>query len=432
MLNIDYLNSVDADFKAQFMQLAQLNVLEEASLVAQVQDIIKQVVLRGDAAVVEFTNKFDQRNLSSAVQLEIPLSEARQAYDNIEHESKQALEQAKERILDYHLKQKQASWHYSDVDNNILGQQVTPIDKVGIYVPGGKASYPSSVLMNAIPATIAGVQEIIMTVPAPGGVLNPLVLASAYLAGVTRIFTLGGAQAIAALAYGTDTVPKVNKIVGPGNAYVATAKRLVFGKVGIDMLAGPSEVVIISDGSVAPKWLAADLMAQAEHDPQARAILISTSKADIDAVNAAIVDLLPQLERSKIILEALSNKGVFIQVESLEQAIELTNQLAPEHLELAFTNASDYVSQIKHAGAIFVGGYSCESLGDYCAGPNHTLPTSGTAAFASPLGVYDFQKRSSIINMSASGSKKLAGTAAILADGEGLGAHALAAKLRMT
>ncbi|MCL2876672.1 MAG: histidinol dehydrogenase [Betaproteobacteria bacterium] len=396
-----------------------------------VTEILHAVRERGDAAVLEYTRRFDGLDALSAANLEVPQSELRAALDGLSKEQREALELAVERVHFYHERQMGESWTYTEVDGTVLGQKVTPIDRVGLYVPGGRAAYPSSVVMNAVPAKVAGVGELIMTAPAPMGEKNQLMLAAAAITGVDRVFTVGGAQAIAALAYGTQTIPRVDKIVGPGNAFVAEAKRRVFGTVGIDMVAGPSEVLIISDGSGQADWVAMDLFAQAEHDDLAQSILLCTDAAFIDAVHAAIDRLLPEMPRAETIGRSLTGRGALIYVESLEQACEIANRIAPEHLELALDRAEDWVNKIHHAGAIFVGHWAVEALGDYCAGPNHVLPTMRSARFSSPLGVYDFQKRSSIVQISRDGAQKLALAAAVLADGEGLQAHARSARMRL-
>ena len=397
-------------------------------------DILADVQKRGDAAVLEYTQRFDGLSAQSMQQLVLTQDELKAAFDGLPVVQKEALQAAAKRVRNYHEAQKKASgesWSYHDEDGTLLGQKVTPLDRVGIYVPGGKAAYPSSVLMNAIPAHVAGVQEIIMVVPTPQGVKNPLVLAAAYVAGVSRAFTIGGAQAVAALAYGTDTVPKVDKITGPGNAYVASAKKRVFGTVGIDMIAGPSEILVLADGSTPPEWVAMDLFSQAEHDELAQSILLCPDAAYIDKVQAAIDQLLPTLPRAQIIAKSLNDRGALIQTRSMEEACAISNRIAPEHLEVSSANPHAWEPLLKHAGAIFLGAYTSESLGDYCAGPNHVLPTSGTARFSSPLGVYDFQKRSSLIEVSEKGAQSLGKIAAELAYGEGLQAHARAAELRL-
>jgi len=396
----------------------------------QVMEILQQVRRRGDSALIEYTNRFDQQTITQGADLEVSAAECEAAFLSLDTGSRDALEHAAQRIETYHRQQVADSWMIQDEYGNKLGQRVTPMDRVGIYVPGGKAAYPSSVLMNAIPAKVAGVDEIIMVTPTPGGDINPMVLAAAHVAQVTKVYRVGGAQAVAALCYGTATVPKVDKIVGPGNKYVASAKRQVFGRVGLDMVAGPSEVLIVADESANPHWVAMDLFAQAEHDEDAGALLVSTSKQFLDSVAEAMVEILPTMPRADIIAKAVEQRGALIQVESLADAVAVVNHLAPEHLELALAEPEAVLDDIKHAGAIFVGHHSPEALGDYCAGPNHVLPTAKTARFSSPLGVYDFQKRSSIIHCSAQGAKPLANTAAVLADHEGLFAHAESARLR--
>lgn len=397
-------------------------------------DILADVQQRGDAAVLEYTARFDGLDASSMGQLELTQAELKAAFDAIPAAQRNALEAAARRVRSYHEAQRKASgesWSYRDEDGTLLGQKVTPLDRVGIYVPGGKAAYPSSVLMNAIPAHVAGVGEIIMVVPTPKGEKNALVLAAAYVAGVTRAFTIGGAQAVAALAYGTQTVPKVDKITGPGNAYVASAKKRVFGTVGIDMIAGPSEILVLADGSTPADWVAMDLFSQAEHDELAQSILLCPNAAYIDEVQAAIDRLLPEMPRAEIIAKSLTGRGALIHTRSMEEACEISNRIAPEHLEVSSRDPHKWEPLLKHAGAIFLGAYTSESLGDYCAGPNHVLPTSGTARFSSPLGVYDFQKRSSLIEVSEAGAQVLGKIAAELAYGEGLQAHARAAEMRL-
>lgn len=425
------LDTASDSFQADLTALTARHDERDSELTSRVATIVAAVRKGGDAALLELTQELDQHPGGSITDLLIEPPEMQAALDALDTEIRAALETAAERIRDYHQHQLGESWSFEDALGNRLGQQVTPMARVGIYVPGGKASYPSSVLMNAIPAKVAGVAEVVMVVPAPLGVINPLVLAAAALAGVDRIFTAGGAQAIAALAFGTETVPSVDKIVGPGNRYVAEAKRQVFGVVGIDMVAGPSEVLIIADGSAPATWMAMDLFSQAEHDEQAQAILICPDHAYLDAVEAAMGDLLGTMARQDIIRSALANRGALIKVDNLDEAIALSNRLAPEHLQLAFRDAEARVSEITVAGAIFVGQLSCESLGDYCAGPNHVLPTSSTARFSSPLGVYDFQKRSSIIHCSTDGAMALAEVASVLARGESLEAHARSAELRL-
>ncbi len=394
-----------------------------------VREIISAVRLRGDAALIEYTERFDRRTVNAG--LEIPIEHCSAAVDAIGTEQRDALELAAARVRAYAEHQKTESWSYTEADGTLLGQQVTPMDRVGLYVPGGKAAYPSSVLMNAIPAKVAGVQELVMVVPTPGGQVNDMVLAAAGIAGVDRVFAIGGAQAVAALAYGTASVPAVDKIVGPGNAYVAAAKRMVFGKVGIDMIAGPSEILVICDGHTDPDWIAADLFSQAEHDEDAQSILVSPDGAFLDRVVASIDRMLPEMSRAQIIATSLTGQGALIRVRDLDEAIDVANRIAPEHLELSVEDPQPVAARIRHAGAIFMGRYTAEVLGDYCAGPNHVLPTSRTARFSSPLGVYDFQKRSSLIQCSAQGASTLGRTAAVLALGEGLTAHARSAELRI-
>lgn len=429
-MNITRLSTQQTDFATKLNRLLAFEETADEKLEATVAAILADVKLRGDAAVLDYTRKFDRLPLANAAAMELPKSELKTAFDGLPADQKRALEQAAERVTDYHKKQVQLSWNYLDDDGTMLGQQVTPLDRVGLYVPGGKAAYPSSVLMNALPAKVAGVLELIMVVPTPDGVKNQLVLAAAYLSGVDRVFTIGGAQAVAALAYGTETVPKVDKIVGPGNAYVASAKRRVFGVCGIDMIAGPSEILVICDGKTDPDWVAMDLFSQAEHDELAQAILLSPDAAFIEAVAASADKLLEQMPRKAIIQTALENRGALIHVEDLDEACRISNRIAPEHLELSVAEPQLWLHKLKHAGAIFMGRYTSESLGDYCAGPNHVLPTSGTARFSSPLGVYDFQKRSSLIQVSPQGAQKLGEIASVLAFGEGLQAHAQSALYR--
>ncbi len=396
-----------------------------------VAEILGRVRAEGDAAVLEYTRRFDHLEAAALAELELPASQLREALDHLPAAQRSALEAAAQRVTSYHERQKLESWSFTEADGTRLGQKVTPLDRVGLYVPGGKAAYPSSVLMNALPAKVAGVGELIMVVPTPHGEKNALVLAAACLAGVDRVFTIGGAQAVAALAYGTQTIPQVDKIVGPGNAYVAAAKRRVFGTVGIDMVAGPSEVLIIADGSANPDWVAIDLFAQAEHDELAQAILLSPDADFITQVAASIERLLPTMPRREVIAASLKGRGALIQVADLDEACSLANRIAPEHLELAVDDPAPLVDKVRHAGALFIGHYASESLGDYCAGPNHVLPTSRSARFSSPLGVYDFQKRSSVIEVSVAGAQTLGPIAATLAHGEGLAAHARAAELRI-
>lgn len=429
-MNIKRLSSKQADFTAQLDALLAFEATADDKIEATVAAILADVKKRGDAALLEYTQRFDRLNVSSAKALELPQSELRAALEGLPPAQRAALEQAAQRVTAYHEKQRMESWSYTEADGTLLGQQVTPLDRVGLYVPGGKAAYPSSVLMNALPAKVAGVSELIMVVPTPDGVKNQLVLAAACLSKVDRVFTVGGAQAVAALAYGTGTVPRVDKIVGPGNAYVASAKRRVFGVCGIDMVAGPSEILVICDGKTNPDWIAMDLFSQAEHDELAQAILVTPDVHFADAVAASADKLLEQMPRKEIIRTALENRGALITVSDMEEACAIGNRIAPEHLELSVENPQVWLPKIKHAGAIFMGRYTSESLGDYCAGPNHVLPTSGTARFSSPLGVYDFQKRSSLIQVSAKGAQTLGAIAAELAFGEGLQAHARSALFR--
>jgi len=429
-MEIRQLSSRAPGFDAELSKLLAFEEIADEKLEATVAGILAEVRKRGDEAVLEYTRKFDRLPLDNAAAMELSRDELRAAFDVLPEEQRYALEQAAQRVTEYHKKQVQASWNYTDADGTLLGQQVTPLDRVGLYVPGGKAAYPSSVLMNALPAKVAGVTELIMVVPTPDGVKNQLVLAAAYLAGVDRVFTIGGAQAVAALAYGTRTIPKVDKIVGPGNAYVAAAKRRVFGVCGIDMIAGPSEILVICDGQTDPDWIAMDLFSQAEHDELAQAILLSPDAGFIAAVAQSADRLLGQMSRREIIRAALENRGALIHVADLDEACAISNRIAPEHLELSVAEPRSWLPKLKHAGAIFMGRYTSEALGDYCAGPNHVLPTSGTARFSSPLGVYDFQKRSSLIQVSRQGAQKLGDIASTLAFGEGLQAHAQSALFR--
>ncbi|MDX1724115.1 MAG: histidinol dehydrogenase [Pseudomonas sp.] len=425
------LDAADQDFAQHLDHLLSWESVSDDAVNHRVLEIIKAVRERGDAALVEFTKQFDGLDVASMADLILPRERLELALTRITTEQRQALEVAAERVRSYHEKQVQDSWTYTEADGTVLGQKVTPLDRAGLYVPGGKASYPSSVLMNAIPAKVAGVPEVVMVVPTPRGELNELVLAAACIAGVDRVFTIGGAQAVAALAYGTESVPPVDKIVGPGNIYVATAKRHVFGKVGIDMIAGPSEILVVCDGQTDPDWIAMDLFSQAEHDEDAQSILLSPDAAFLDRVAESIAKLLPTMERAEIIRASLEARGALIQVADMAQAIEVANRIAPEHLELSVENPEQYLPLIRHAGAIFMGRYTAEALGDYCAGPNHVLPTSGTARYSSPLGVYDFQKRSSIIHCSAAGASELGKSASVLARGESLTAHARSAEYRI-
>jgi len=430
MVNIKRYTTAQPDFAAKLEQLLAFDGAQDESIDEVVAVILRSVKTRGDAAVLEYTQRFDKLNAVDAKQLELSQARLQAALDHLPAEQKVALQSAAERVRRYHEKQLMKSFDYTEEDGTMLGWQVTALDRVGLYVPGGKAAYPSSVLMNAIPAKVAGVKELIMVVPTPGGAVNELVLAAAAVCGVDRVFTIGGAQAVGALAYGTATVPQVDKIVGPGNAYVAAAKRRVFGVVGIDMVAGPSEILVICDGLTDPDWIAMDLFSQAEHDELAQSILLAPSKEYIAAVQAYIDKLLPTMPRHEIIRAALEGRGALIEVKDLDEAARICNFIAPEHLELSVADPIAMLPKIKHAGAIFMGRMTCESLGDYCAGPNHVLPTSRTARFSSPLGVYDFQKRSSLIFVSESGAKTLGKTAAVLAYGEGLQAHARSAEYR--
>lgn len=424
-------SSLDADFDAKLKALLAFETAQDDSIDEVVANILKEVKKRGDAAVIEYTNRFDRMSADSLPELEIGQAELKAALNGLPDAQRAALQAAADRVRSYHEKQLMTSWQYTEDDGTILGQQVTSLDRVGLYVPGGKAAYPSSVLMNAIPAKVAGVQELIMVVPTPDGEKNQLVLAAAAIAGVDRVFCIGGAQAVGALAYGTETVPQVDKIVGPGNAYVAAAKRRVFGVVGIDMVAGPSEILVICDGKTNPDWVAMDLFSQAEHDELAQAILLCPDADFLNRVNESIQKLILEMPRAEIIKTSLTDRGALIQVKSLDEAAEISNYIAPEHLELSMDDPLAFSQKIKHAGAIFMGRDTCESLGDYCAGPNHVLPTSRTARFSSPLGVYDFQKRSSLIFVSQAGAQTLGKVAATLAYGEGLKAHARSAEYRL-
>ena len=431
MVAITRLNSTDPDFQSRLEQLLAWEAVSDAQVESTVRAILADVRSRGDAAVVEYTNRFDHTHADSLADLEIPLARLQEALEGISPQHRVALERAAERVRIYAERQKMESWSYTEADGTVLGQQVTPLDRVGLYVPGGKAAYPSSVLMNAVPAKVAGVAELIMVVPTPDGVVNDLVLAAAAIAGVDRVFAIGGAQAVAALAYGTETIPQVDKITGPGNIYVATAKGMVFGAVGIDMIAGPSEILVIADGGTDPDWMAMDLFSQAEHDEDAQAILISPDAGYLDRVQQSIEKLLPTMERRKVIETSLGGRGALIQVRDLDEAVQVANYIAPEHLELSVADPQSLAPRIRHAGAIFMGRHTAEALGDYCAGPNHVLPTSRTARFSSPLGVYDFQKRSSLIMASEDGASDLGETASALARGEGLTAHARSAEYRI-
>ena len=431
MIAIKRFSSGDEDFRSRLDVLLDFESAQDESVDRSVAAILADVKLRGDVAVVDYTNRFDRLAVGSVAELELSRDELTKALDGLPKVQREALEAAASRVRRYHECQPLRSWQYEEADGTLLGQKVTPLDRVGLYVPGGKASYPSSVLMNAIPAKVAGVKELIMVVPTPGGERNPLVLAAAALAGVDRVFCIGGAQAVGALAYGTESVPKVDKVVGPGNAYVAAAKRRVFGVVGIDMVAGPSEILVICDGKTNPDWVAMDLFSQAEHDELAQSILICPDAAYIERVTESIERLLPSMPRKDIIRVSLENRGALIHVRDLDEACVIANRIAPEHLELSLADAENWVGKIHHAGAIFIGPYTSESLGDYCAGPNHVLPTSGSARFSSPLGVYDFQKRTSLIRVSQAASKTLGRIAATLAQGESLPAHARSAEYRV-
>jgi histidinol dehydrogenase len=424
------LATTDADFDTRLAELLAFEAAQDPQIDATVAAILADVKTRGDAAVLEYTKKFDGVSANTLAELEIPRAELQAALKRIPAVRREALEAAAARVRDYHERQRAQSWGYTDADGNELGQQITALDRAGLYVPGGKAAYPSSVIMNAVPAKVAGVGEIIMVVPTPRGEKNDLVLAAAAICSVDRVFTIGGAQAVAALAYGTATIPQVDKIVGPGNAYVAAAKRRVFGVVGIDMVAGPSEILVVGDGSTDPDWVAMDLFSQAEHDELAQSILLAPDEKYLDAVTASITKLLPDMPRRAVIEASLKGRGALIQVRDLDEACALVNRIAPEHLELSVENPEKLLPKLRHAGAIFLGRYTSEALGDYCAGPNHVLPTSRTARFSSPLGVYDFQKRSSVIKVSQAGAVKLGRIAVELAEGEGLPAHARSAAMR--
>ena len=431
MLNITTLNFADADFYRQLDEVLAWEASIDGDIAKVVADILNDVKQRGNAAVLEYTNRFDRMSMSDASEFELDKSQLHQALEAIDPAQREALETAAARVRSYAEHQKMESWSFTEADGTVLGQSVNAMDRVGLYVPGGKAAYPSSVLMNAVPAKVAGVPELIMVVPTPDGEVNQLVLAAAAVAGVDRVFTIGGAQAVAALAYGTETIPKVDKITGPGNSYVATAKRMVFGVVGIDMIAGPSEILVVCDGKTDPDWIAMDLFSQAEHDEEAQSILVCPDQDFIEQVKQSIERLLEEMPRKDIIKTSLQDRAAIITVADMEQAIEVANHIAPEHLELSVDDAESWAQKIRHAGAIFMGRYTAEALGDYCAGPNHVLPTSGTARFSSPLGVYDFQKRSSLIGCSAQGASELGKTASVLAHGEGLTAHARSAEYRI-
>ena len=425
------LNTQSADFQSALQALLAFETAQDPKIDQIVADICADVQKRGDAAVIEYSNRFDGTSAQSMADLTLTQADLQAAFERLPANVQTALQQSATRVESYHQRQKMQSWHYTDEAGTLLGQQISALDRVGIYVPGGKAAYPSSVIMNAMPAHVAGVPEIIMVVPTPGGERNDIVLAAAFVAGVTRVFTIGGAQAVAALAYGTETVPQVDKITGPGNAFVAAAKRRVFGVVGIDMVAGPSEILVIADGSTPAEWVAMDLFSQAEHDEIAQAILIATSQPYLDNVQAAMDKLIEEMPRRAIIEASLGNRGAMILAKDLDEACEIANYIAPEHLELSVENAQEWAPKIRHAGAIFMGKYTSESLGDYCAGPNHVLPTSRTARFSSPLGTYDFQKRSSLIQVSEAGAQSLGKIASTLAHGEMLTAHARAAEFRL-
>lgn len=430
-MNIKRLTTTQTDYQEQMDTLLAWEGVSDEQVNSTVKDILKNIRLRGDEALVEYTNKFDRMNVRSMEELTFSKEQINAAYNRVPTEQREALEIAAERVRSYHQHQVMESWSYTEADGTLLGQQITALDRVGLYVPGGKATYPSSVLMNAIPAKVAGVDEIVMVVPTPDGVVNDMVLAAAKIAGVDTVFAIGGAQAVAALAYGTETVPSVDKIVGPGNIYVATAKSMVFGRVGIDMIAGPSEILVVCDGKTDPDWIAMDLFSQAEHDEDAQSILVSWDESFLDQVQASIEKLLPTMERKDIISKSLSDRGALILVKDENEAVEVSNFISPEHLELSVEDPQDMSKKIKHAGAIFMGRYTAEALGDYCAGPNHVLPTSRTARFSSPLGVYDFQKRSSLIMCSAEGASELGKVASVLGRGESLTAHARSAEYRI-
>jgi len=431
MVQITQLNSQDADFKTSLDQMLAWDSSHDHSVKAIVTEILNAVKQNGDAAVIEYTQQFDRLDVKDVAQLTISKERLQQALNNLPAEQRKALELSAQRVESYHQKQKTSPWAYTEEDGTMLGQKITPLDRVGLYVPGGQAAYPSSVLMNAIPAKVAGVKELIMVVPTPDGEVNELVLAAAAVCGVDKVFTIGGAQAVAALAYGSQSIPQVDKIVGPGNIYVATAKGMVFGAVGIDMIAGPSEILVICDGQTDPNWIAMDLFSQAEHDEDAQSILVSPDANFIEAVKKAVDELLPTMERKEIIEKSLTNRAVIILAKDIHDAIEISNHVAPEHLELSVEDPRSLLEEVSHAGAIFMGRYTAEALGDYCAGPNHVLPTSRTARFSSPLGVYDFQKRSSLIMCSADGASELGKVASVMARGEGLTAHARSAEYRI-
>ena len=429
-MKLNRLDTAQTDFDQRLRVLTEWSEEHDSELQTQVRAILDQVRGRGDAALLEYTQRLDRLSAGTVTELEVPPAEMQAALERIPGEQRRALEDAAGRIRDYHQRQRQESWQYRDADGTLLGQQVTPLERVGVYVPGGTAAYPSSVLMNVLPARVAGVEQVIMVAPSPEGARNNLVLAAAAIAGVDRYFTIGGAQAVAALAYGTESVPAVDKIVGPGNRWVAEAKRQVFGTVGIDMIAGPSEILVVADGDNDPHWIAMDLFSQAEHDEDARAVLVSPDADFLDRVATAMEELIDTLERAEVIRAAMANRGALIRVRDLDEALALVNRIAPEHLELALPDAEARAQQVRHAGAIFLGRHTPEAFGDYCAGPNHVLPTSATARFSSPLGVHDFQKRSSLIGCSPEGARRLAETASVLGRGEGLTAHARSAEYR--
>jgi len=431
MIEIRRLSANEYGFNDQLDKLLAWETVSNDSVNQVVKQVLNDVRTRGDEALLEYTAKFDRLSLSKGAELNIPKAELESALNRIPQDQKEGLELSAQRVRSYHEHQVQKSWQFEEADGTMLGQQVTPLDRVGLYVPGGKAAYPSSVIMNAIPAKVAGVKELIMVVPTPDGEVNDMVLAAAHICGVDSVFTLGGAQAVAALAYGTETVPQVDKIVGPGNIFVATAKREVFGTVGIDMIAGPSEILVYCDGGTDPDWIAVDLFSQAEHDEDAQSILVTEDAEFADKVHQSMTKLLGEMPREAIIKKALADRGAIIVVDNVDQAIEMINKIAPEHLELSVDDPKSLLPKIRHAGAIFMGRYTAEAVGDYCAGPNHVLPTSRTARFSSPLGVYDFQKRSSLIMCSAEGASKLGLVAGVLADGEGLQAHAASARYRV-
>ncbi len=430
-MKIKYLDISQKNFYQSLKESIDFDAEDNKKIQSIAAEIVSDIRTNGDDSLIRLTNKFDNLSIKESSELELKKSDLKDAYDSLDREQQDALNTSADRVKIYHEHQKQESWSYNEKNGTKLGQKITAIDRVGLYVPGGKASYPSSVLMNAIPAKVAGVKDLIMVVPTPNGERNKLVLAAAFVAGVDRVFTIGGAQAVAALAFGTNTVPQVDKIVGPGNAFVAEAKRIVFGTVGIDMIAGPSEILVITDGKTDPDWIAMDLFSQAEHDELAQSILISSDSSYFEKVNQSIDRLIKTMPRKKIIKASLENRGIFISVNNLKDAAEVSNYIAPEHLELSVEDPDSLLENITHAGAIFMGINTCESVGDYCAGPNHVLPTSRTARFSSPLGVYDFQKRSSIINLSEDGATQLGGIASVMAKGEGLFAHAQSAEFRV-